>query len=123
GEIHDVLRLAKIIRGVEPRRESEFVVGVQRRSVASSAALLLENDLSAAGAIIEWIWIGRRLQGIKIQDQSVQLLVAESDTVFAKESLAGTWLEIAIISHHVQRIIHSGITHQVTDGSVTHQSR
>ncbi len=82
-DIHNVIGLAKVLGDCEARSRGELVVGVERRRMTPGAALLLEDPLPAASFVVEGVWIRRRLKGINIQGESVELLVAESRAVHA----------------------------------------
>jgi hypothetical protein len=70
---------------LEPLRGRELVVGVERRHVATRAALLLEDLLALAGTIVEPIRVRGRLQRVEVKGKSVELLVAVACPLFSAE--------------------------------------
>src|SRR5689334_24209465 len=86
-------------RNAEPTHGQQFVVGVVRGSMTSGTALALEHLPSHLRGCIETVWIRRRLQGIDVQRQRVELFVAEALLRLGRrqlrELLLAAWYESA----------------------------
>lgn len=74
--VQDVFGFQEVFGTFEALRWSEFVAGVERWRVASDAALLLEDLLAVAGAVVERIRVSWRLERVEVKGQCVELFVA-----------------------------------------------
>ena len=103
GGAHDVVGLAQVIGDFEAAHRVELVVGIERRGVADWAALGGEDLLTAAGVLVEGVGVGRRFEGLDIERQRVELLVAIAGALFAAEGLGpGGGLEVPVVGERIQ---------------------
>jgi hypothetical protein len=120
--VQDVFGFQEVFGTFEALRWSEFVAGVERRGVASCAALLLKYVLAVAGLVVERIWVWWWFERVKVEGEGVELLVAVAGSFFGAESRRPlAWLEIPEACHCVQSLVDDGVSHDVADGTVTHE--
>src|SRR5258707_11865809 len=113
-----------ICRKLESLSERQLIVRVERRSMTSGAARLIKDFLPVSGKLAKLVGIGRRLERIQKEGQSVKLLVAVS-------AQARGWREFAVLrgrdpraitSPHVHSLIQRSVAHEVAGSSMTLQA-
>src|ERR1700743_3158619 len=75
-ERQNVVRNPMIVGNFEAVCGCQFVIGVKRRRVTSWTALMLEDLLAACGRGVEPVRVGRRLEGVDVEGEGVELLIA-----------------------------------------------
>src|SRR5215471_2501553 len=94
--------------------------------MAASATFALKYRFTATGKFRWFVWIFRRLQGVEVQSQRVELLV----TVSRLRNRAALQLaevfsgrnEVAVSRKELSVLVQSRITHHVSDGTLNHEA-
>jgi hypothetical protein len=119
----DVVLGARVLGNGEAGGGGEPVVGVEGRCMAAVAAFAGEEFFTADCAVVELVGIGWGLEGIDIEGEGVELLVAVAAADFDGVRRVGELLEFRDIGgdeaveagEHVTTLIERSVAHHIDE--------
>src|SRR4029453_7427223 len=122
--------LEVIVGHGKARGRIQPVVGIERWRVTPCAAFALEYVPAPNGQSVELVGIGRRLERVNVKRECVELLVAVTSLSPLCKEPSGQLPdiarycgnEVAVPRQHVHPLIECGVTHQVADAPMPHES-
>ena len=101
----------------------ELVVGVEGRRVTAGAAFVGEDFLAADRGSVELVGVGWGLEGVEVEGEGVELLVAVAPADFDGVGWVGELLEVRDIGgdeaveagEHVTTLIERSVAHHIDE--------